>query len=63
MPRTATLISGDTSGAYKYLPASVGTFMTRTQLEQAMTTAGFTQVRSQSLSLGICVCYRGVKVR
>src|SRR4051812_43225003 len=32
MPRTATLISGDKSGAYRYLPASVGTFMSREQM-------------------------------
>jgi demethylmenaquinone methyltransferase/2-methoxy-6-polyprenyl-1,4-benzoquinol methylase len=63
MPRTATLISGDTSGAYKYLPASVGTFMTRTEMEGALGGAGFAQVASRALTLGICVCYRATKVR
>ena len=61
MPRTATLISGDTSGAYKYLPASVGTFMTRPEMESAIGTAGFDDVSSTALSMGICVCYRGVR--
>jgi demethylmenaquinone methyltransferase/2-methoxy-6-polyprenyl-1,4-benzoquinol methylase len=61
MPRTATLISGDKSGAYKYLPASVGTFMTRGEMEEAMRSAGFADVSSRPLSLGICVCYRGVR--
>ncbi len=63
MPRTATLISGDTSGAYEYLPASVGTFMSRAEMEQALRSAGFADVGSQALSMGICVCYRGTKGR
>ncbi len=59
MPVTATLISGDRSGAYKYLPKSVATFMTPEELSAAMVTAGFSPgVRRWSLSLGICVCYR-----
>jgi demethylmenaquinone methyltransferase/2-methoxy-6-polyprenyl-1,4-benzoquinol methylase len=61
MPVTATLISGDRSGAYRYLPASVWTFMNRAELESAMRDAGFEDVTSRSLSLGICVCYRGLK--
>ncbi|QOI99775.1 MAG: bifunctional demethylmenaquinone methyltransferase/2-methoxy-6-polyprenyl-1,4-benzoquinol methylase UbiE [Phycisphaeraceae bacterium] len=61
MPRTATAISRDTSGAYRYLPASVGTFMTRREMEDAVRAAGFTDVTSRGLTLGICVCYRGVK--
>ncbi len=60
MPRTATLISGDRSGAYKYLPASVGTFMSRAQMTSAMTEVGFTDVSATGLTMGICVCYRGV---
>lgn len=61
MPRTATMISGDTSGAYKYLPASVGTFMTRAEMCKAIAAAGFKDVKSRGLSLGICVCYTAVK--
>ncbi len=59
MPRTATMISGDTSGAYKYLPASVETFLARPQMEQMLREAGFAEVRSRALTLGICVCYAG----
>ena len=33
MPRTATLISGDKSGAYKYLPESVNTFIDRQTMQ------------------------------
>lgn len=60
MPRTATLISGDRSGAYKYLPASVGTFMSRGEMKVAMADAGFADVSARGLTMGICVCYRGV---
>lgn len=61
MPRTATLISGDRTGAYRYLPQSVGSFMTRQELQAAMREAGFGDVTAHGLSLGICVCYRGMR--
>jgi demethylmenaquinone methyltransferase/2-methoxy-6-polyprenyl-1,4-benzoquinol methylase len=63
MPRTATLISGDRSGAYRYLPKSVGTFMPRADFVRALSGAGFANVSDRSLSMGICVCYRGEKPR
>jgi demethylmenaquinone methyltransferase/2-methoxy-6-polyprenyl-1,4-benzoquinol methylase len=61
MPRTATLISGDRSGAYRYLPKSVGSFMARQELCGLMERSGFGGVSSRGLSLGICVCYRAVR--
>ncbi len=61
MPRTATLISRDRSGAYKYLPRSVGTFLTRGQMQDAISSAGFKNVTSKALTFGICVCHRGTK--
>lgn len=61
MPRTATAISGDRSGAYRYLPRSVGSFMPRRDVEREITSAGFETVASRALSLGICICYRGVR--
>ncbi len=61
MPRTATLISRDKSGAYRYLPKSVGKFMSSAELEGAMRRAGFDQVRSRGLSMGICRLYTGVR--
>lgn len=61
MPRTATLIAGDTSGAYKYLPASVATFMNAEQLSAAMTEVGFTDCRCIPLTLGVCICHVGHK--
>jgi demethylmenaquinone methyltransferase/2-methoxy-6-polyprenyl-1,4-benzoquinol methylase len=61
LPRTATLISGDKTGAYKYLPESVNTFIGRPQMVEMLTTAGFTQVEQFPMTFGVCVCYRGIK--
>ena len=58
MPRTATLISGDTSGAYRYLPKSVGKFMAREQMCGLLEQSGFERVEVRALTLGVCVCYR-----
>ena len=55
MPRTATLISHDKSGAYKYLPRSVGTFMGSLALAEILKTIGFVQLDIKSLSFGICI--------
>jgi demethylmenaquinone methyltransferase/2-methoxy-6-polyprenyl-1,4-benzoquinol methylase len=60
LPRTATLISGDKTGAYKYLPESVNTFITRERMMQMMIDAGFSDVRQFPLTFGVCVCYRGI---
>jgi demethylmenaquinone methyltransferase/2-methoxy-6-polyprenyl-1,4-benzoquinol methylase len=61
MPRTATLISGDKTGAYKYLPESVNTFISREAMQERMKGAGFGEVAARALTFGVCVCYRGVK--
>lgn len=61
MPRTATWISGDRSGAYRYLPRSVSSFMSHKELGTMLGDAGFGQVRHRVLSLGICVCTVGVR--
>lgn len=58
MPRTATLISGDRSGAYRYLPKSVESFMSREAMIAAITDAGFVGVSARPLTMGICTCYR-----
>ncbi len=62
LPRTATLISGDKTGAYKYLPQSVNTFISRKEMMQMMSTAGFTDVQQFPMTFGVCVCYRGYKM-
>jgi demethylmenaquinone methyltransferase / 2-methoxy-6-polyprenyl-1,4-benzoquinol methylase len=61
LPRTATWISRDTTGAYKYLPESVNTFITRERMSEMMRNAGFAQVDQHPMTFGVCVCYRGVK--
>lgn len=61
MPRTATWISGDKTGAYRYLPRSVETFLTRAQVLGLMTGAQLEKVRAQGLTGGICTCYYGRK--
>ncbi|QYK47136.1 MAG: bifunctional demethylmenaquinone methyltransferase/2-methoxy-6-polyprenyl-1,4-benzoquinol methylase UbiE [Phycisphaeraceae bacterium] len=59
MPRTATLISRDRSGAYRYLPRSVGTFMRREEMIDGIRAAGFSDVSATPLTFGVAVCYRG----
>lgn len=60
LPTTATLISRDKTGAYKYLPESVNTFIGREQMMGMMQQAGFGQVEQFPMTFGVCVCYRGV---
>lgn len=62
LPRTATLISGDKSGAYKYLPTSVRTFIDRETMVKMMRDSGFKNVTQFPFTMGICICYRGIKV-
>jgi demethylmenaquinone methyltransferase/2-methoxy-6-polyprenyl-1,4-benzoquinol methylase len=61
LPRTATWISRDRTGAYKYLPQSVNTFIDRPAMIQLLTENGFTHVTQHPMTFGVCVCYRGVK--
>ncbi len=61
LPRTATWISGDRTGAYKYLPESVNTFIGREEMMRMMRDAGFENVRQFPMTFGVCVCYRGMK--
>jgi demethylmenaquinone methyltransferase/2-methoxy-6-polyprenyl-1,4-benzoquinol methylase len=61
MPITATLISRDKSGAYKYLPESVNTFISRQAMQDRMKAAGFASIVARPMTFGICVCYKGVR--
>jgi demethylmenaquinone methyltransferase/2-methoxy-6-polyprenyl-1,4-benzoquinol methylase len=61
MPRTATLIARDKSGAYRYLPRSVNTFINRDTLAGMMTDAGFESIAQKPVTFGIAVIYRGTK--
>jgi demethylmenaquinone methyltransferase/2-methoxy-6-polyprenyl-1,4-benzoquinol methylase len=60
MPTTATMISGDRTGAYRYLPASVGSFLSREAMVGEIRAAGFSAIRVTPLTLGICLCYRAI---
>ncbi len=61
MPRTAAFIARDRTGAYRYLPRSVDTFLGRTQMVDLIAGAGFEQTSMTSLTMGIAVVYLGVK--
>ncbi|MBL9118360.1 MAG: ubiquinone/menaquinone biosynthesis methyltransferase [Phycisphaerae bacterium] len=54
MPCTATLIARDRSGAYKYLPRSVETFLTPERLADLVRSAGFSGVDQFPLTFGVC---------
>lgn len=55
MPWTASLIARDSSGAYRYLPRSVETFLDRDRLRTAMLECGFEHVEQIPLTFGTCV--------
>ncbi len=59
MPLTATLVSGDRSGAYRYLPRSVSTFIGRDEMRGKLEAVGFDAVRQRVLTFGVCVCTVG----
>ena len=57
MPVTATLLAGDRSGAYRYLPKSVTTFADQAELEQMLRRAGFLDVVGHPMTFGVCMAY------
>lgn len=59
MPRTATLISGDRSGAYWYLPRSVSTFLCGDELAERMRVVGFSPVESRRMTFGVVSLHVG----
>lgn len=61
LPRIATWISGDRTGAYRYLPASVLTFLDSADVEQMMRESGLINVRSAALTGGIAYIASGEK--
>jgi demethylmenaquinone methyltransferase/2-methoxy-6-polyprenyl-1,4-benzoquinol methylase len=62
LPRIGRMISGH-SGAYTYLPASVGAFPPPAEFMTFLQRSGFEQVRAVPLTLGIVYLYVGVKGR
>ena len=61
LPVTASLISGDRTGAYRYLPESVNTFIGRQEMLTMMQSAGLVDVQAFPMTFGVCICYRGHK--
>jgi len=58
MPVTASLIARDRSGAYRYLPKSVQTFLTPREMTDRIQAAGFDRVTTRALTFGVCTCYQ-----
>lgn len=61
MPVTATLIARDRSGAYRYLPRSVETFLSAEAMRDALHQAGFSAVESHPLTFGVCTVTLGFR--
>lgn len=53
MPVAATWLSRDKSGAYRYLPRSVESFLSPTELADALRAVGFDRVTPISMTMGI----------
>jgi demethylmenaquinone methyltransferase/2-methoxy-6-polyprenyl-1,4-benzoquinol methylase len=54
MPITATFISRDKSGAYKYLPKSIATFADATTLGEEIQRSGFVGMHQVPQTFGVC---------
>jgi demethylmenaquinone methyltransferase/2-methoxy-6-polyprenyl-1,4-benzoquinol methylase len=60
MPITATLLARDRSGAYRYLPRSVETFLDGEAITAALEAAGFSNVTTHPMTFGICAAHIGI---
>jgi demethylmenaquinone methyltransferase/2-methoxy-6-polyprenyl-1,4-benzoquinol methylase len=61
MPRTASFIAGDDSGAYHYLPKSVDAFLEAEGLGSLIKEVGFRDVSQAPLTFGVCTLTIGHK--
>ena len=57
MPVAARLVSGDSSGAYRYLPRSVVSFLTAGQMCDRLRRVGFARSTATPLTTGIVTVY------
>lgn len=62
MPIVATRISGDQSGAYRYLPQSVSSFATVDEISRQLVSVGFADVTYRSLTMGVVTVFMGLRV-
>jgi demethylmenaquinone methyltransferase/2-methoxy-6-polyprenyl-1,4-benzoquinol methylase len=60
VPVLGNLLSGD-SKAYRYLPDSVGCFLSRSELQRMMEDVGFHQVSYKTLNFGTIALHVGIK--
>jgi demethylmenaquinone methyltransferase/2-methoxy-6-polyprenyl-1,4-benzoquinol methylase len=63
MPRAASWISRDTTGAYSYLPKSVAAFIDAAEMTRRLQNAGFTTVRAYPRTFGVVTIYLARKSR
>ncbi len=54
MPFTAALLAGDRSGAYRYLPRSVRTFLHGPVMIDLLQQSGFERIEQHALTFGVC---------
>lgn len=57
MPAAASLVSGDRSGAYHYLPRSVVSFLTARQMADRLEVAGFDRPEIAPMTFGVVSIY------
>jgi len=57
MPIAASWVSGDRSGAYRYLPQSVVSFLSADRMCAKLHAAGFVQAAATPLTLGVVTVY------
>ena len=61
MPLTATILSGDRTGAYRYLPDSVAAWRSPGDLADRMRAVGFAEVTHTLLTFGIAAIHIGCR--
>lgn len=59
LPKLASVISRDRSGAYDYLPQSVSTFLDAPSMSRTMEEAGFNRIQFTQVTAGIATIYLG----
>jgi demethylmenaquinone methyltransferase/2-methoxy-6-polyprenyl-1,4-benzoquinol methylase len=57
LPTVATWISGDRTGAYRYLPASVAAFADEAGMTASLREVGFARIKARRLTLGIVTVF------
>jgi demethylmenaquinone methyltransferase/2-methoxy-6-polyprenyl-1,4-benzoquinol methylase len=63
LPFIGTAVSGDKTGVYQYLPASIREFPDQESLKKTLHAAGFRKVEYFNLTGGIVAIHRGFKAR